>query len=73
MDFKTAKELAEFLPKAADEAKTFEVGGDLRLKKLTALSAALKSIPIDKKDNSPYKEFLAKYKDDIVYSEPSGQ
>ncbi|MGI8670260.1 MAG: SH3 domain-containing protein, partial [Aridibacter sp.] len=73
MDFRTAKELVEFLPRAADEAKTFEVGGDLRLKKLTALSNALKAIPIDKKDNSPYKEFLEKYKSEIVYSEPSAQ
>ncbi len=72
-DFKTAKELFEFLPKAADEAKTFEVGGDLRLKKLTALSLALKAVPIDKKDNSPYKEFLEKYKDEIIYSEPAGE
>ncbi len=71
--FNTAREIFEFLPRAADEAKTFETGGDLRLKHLLALSSVLKAVPVNKQDKSPYKEFLAKYKNDIVYSEPAGE
>ncbi len=73
LSFDTAKELFDFLPKAADEAKTFEIGGDLRLKRLMAFSMALKAIPNGKEKSSPYKEFLEKHKQDIVYSEPSGE
>lgn len=72
LDFKTAREIFEFLPRAADEAKTFETGGDLRLKHLLAFAAALKAIPFDRKDRSPYREFLEKHKSDAVYSEPAG-
>lgn len=71
--YSTAVQLFEYLPKAADDAKTFEVGGDLRLKSLTALSIALKSIPFGKSENAPYKEFLQKYRDEVVYSEPAGE
>lgn len=73
LSFEDATILFEFLPKAADEAKTFDVGGDLRLKSLKALSMALKTIPNGKENNSPYKEFLKKYADDVVFSEPSAE
>lgn len=71
--FGTARQLFEVLPSAADDAKTFEVGGDLRLKSLMALSAALKAMPYNKYESSPYKEFLTQYKNDVVYSEPAGE
>lgn len=73
LSFTTASEIFDFLPRAADEAKTFEVGGDLRLKHLKMLALALKVIPFGKEANSPYKEFLEKYKGDVIYSEPAGQ
>ena len=73
LSFRAAIELYEFLPKAADEAKTYDEGGDLRLKSLEALSRALKVIPISKTKSSPYKEFLDKHSGDIVFSEPSGE
>ncbi len=73
LSFNAARELYEFLPKAADEAKTFEVGGDLRLKRLMALAAALRAIPNGKAENSPYKEFLKKHADDVIFSEPAGE
>ncbi len=73
LSFSTAKELFEFLGPAANSAKSFETGGDLRLKRLLALSAALKVIRPDRSDKAPYKEFLAKYKEEIVYSEPAGE
>jgi hypothetical protein len=72
LPFGTAREIFEFLPQAADEAKTFEVGGDLRLRRLSMLGLALKAIPFGRENNAPYKEFLEKYKDDAVYSEPAG-
>lgn len=73
MSFSTAKELYLFLPKAADEAKTFDVGGDLRLKSLMALATALRTITPPKAGKSPYKEFLLMHKEDVVYSEPAGE
>lgn len=73
ISFSTAKELFEYLPSAADDARTYEVGGDLRLKSLMALGYAVKAIPFGKAESSPYKEFLEKYKEDVVYSEPAGE
>lgn len=72
LTFKTAKELLEFLGAAADKSTVSDIKGDLRLKRLLALSSALEAItPL--KARSPYKEFIAKYKREIVYSEPYGQ
>ena len=73
LDIKTAGELLKFLPKAADEARTYEIGGDLRLKRLFVLRSALDSIPFDKSDSPPYKEFLKENEDEVVYSEPAGK
>ncbi len=73
ISFSTAKQLFEYLPQAADEAKTYEVGGNLRLKSLIALGLALKAIPFGKSEASPYKEFLEKHSEDVVYSEPAGE
>ncbi|MEZ5308674.1 MAG: hypothetical protein R2684_16130 [Pyrinomonadaceae bacterium] len=73
MDFATAVQLYEFLPGAADRAKTYEVGGDLRLKSIKALNLALRAVPFDKSESNPYKAFLDKNKDMVVYSEPAGE
>ncbi len=73
INFKTAVQLFEYLPGAADDAKTYEVGGDLRLKSLIALSLALKAIPFGKSETTPYKEFLTRYSNYVVYSEPAGE
>ena len=72
LSFNAAKQIYEFLPKAADEAKTFEVGGILRLKSLMALASALKAIPNGKSEKSPYKSFLVKHKGDVIFNEPAG-
>ncbi len=73
LSFSAAREIFDFLPKAANEAKTFEVGGDLRLKRLQMLGILLKTIPNGKENSSPYKEFLDAHKEDVIYSEPSGE
>lgn len=73
LDLTAAAEVLEFLPKAADAARTFEKGGELRLKRLLLLSRILKTIPANKQDKSPNKELLERFADEIVYSEPAGQ
>ena len=65
--------LMVFLEKAADDAKTYETGGSLRLKKYQALQKALRKITPDKASAPTYKSFLEKHKEDIVYSEPAGE
>lgn len=72
MDFRTAESLMEFLGTAADDSKTFETGGELRLNRLRALSIAISKIGYDQPDKPPYKEFLAKYDDEVIYHEPAG-
>jgi len=42
-------------------------------KRLVALSAALKKIPMDKQDKEPHRSFLKKNDKDIVYSDPSAE
>ena len=73
LSFGAAKQLFYHLPKAADAAKSYETGGDLRLKALESLARALKRIPFNKEKNEPYKSFLEKHKSEVVYSEPSGE
>ena len=72
INFRTASQLFEFLGPAADDAKTFEVGGDLRLKRLLALSKAIGNINYNQNERSPYKEFLAANAEDVIYHEPAG-
>ena len=72
LNFKTAKQLFEFLGPAADDAKTFETGGDLRLKRLLALSAAIAKVKFNQSEKAPYKEFLKKHNDSVIYHEPAG-
>ena len=73
LDVDTAGQLIEFLGKAADDVRTYEDGGNFRLRRLQTLASALKNIPFDKFENEPYKTFLGEYKDEIVYSEPAGE
>lgn len=68
-DFPTAVQIFEFLTRAAKETKS----ADLSLKRLQMLRYALGSIPFDKKDENPYKNFTETNAEEIVYSEPSGQ
>ena len=72
LSFRTASQLFEFLGPAADDAKTFEVGGDLRLKRLLALSKAIGNINYNQSESSLYKEFLSATAEDVVYHEPAG-
>ncbi|MEZ5345851.1 MAG: SH3 domain-containing protein [Pyrinomonadaceae bacterium] len=72
MNFQTAESLMEFLESAADDSKTYEIGGNLRLKRLLALSIAISKIGFDQSEQPPFKAFLSKYRDDVIYHEPAG-
>ncbi len=71
LTFTEASQIIEFLSTAADDAKTYEVGGDLRLKRLLGLSNAIASIK--QSERSPYKEFLENYNNEVIYHEPAGR
>ena len=73
INFSAAGELLEFCSKAADDVRTYEEGGNLRLLRLQMLGTALKNIPNDKAEDDPYKTFLDEHKNEVVYSEPAGE
>lgn len=73
MSFVNASELYEFITKIQPEVKGEKSAADLGLKRLLALSQALKAIPFDKDKEKPYKDFLKSAEKDVVYSEPAGQ
>ena len=65
--------LMRFLESAADDAKTFQAGGNLRLMRYQFLKKALRQITPDKNELPAYKAFLQKHDDKIIYSEPAGE
>ncbi|MBC7797859.1 MAG: hypothetical protein H7Z37_13380 [Pyrinomonadaceae bacterium] len=65
-------ELYEFLSRIQPEVKSPDIAAELDLARLTALKDALTRIPIEKKEQSPYKEFTRQHASQIVYSEPDG-
>lgn len=74
MDFATAAQIFAFLSDASGEIKNQNAQGDLNLKRLRALGAALKAVPFGKGETeNPYKAFLKTNEKEVVYSEPSGE
>jgi len=73
MDFATAAQIYDFLDTGAPQVKKTDVQADLNLKRLLALTAALKAVPSGKGGANPYKSFLAANEKAVVYSEPSGE
>ncbi len=73
MDFESASEFYEFTSKVGGDLDTSDKSADLELKRLLALRSALKTIPADKREISPYKDFLKAQEKEIVYNEPAGQ
>lgn len=71
--FVNASELFDFLTKVQTEAKTDALAADYGLKRLLMLRQALKAIPFNKSESSPYKEFLRANTKNVVYSEPAGE
>jgi hypothetical protein len=71
--FSDAVEIYEFLTRIQPELKTSESISSLGLKRLQALAATLRKIPIEKAEEAQYKNFTAGQDKNIVYSEPAGQ
>lgn len=73
MDFQSATEFYEFTSKVGGELDSSDKSADIELKRLLALRAALKTIPLEKTEAAPYKDFLKSQEKEIVYNEPAGQ
>ena len=73
MDFETASEFYEFTSKVGGELDGSDRSGEIELKRLLALRSALKTIPADKRETAPYKNFLKNQEKEIVYNEPAGE
>ncbi len=65
--------LSDQLGQAIGNAEAAEAGGRLALLWVRAMRAAVARIPMDGRDQSPYREFLARHATDVVYSEPAGE
>jgi uncharacterized protein YgiM (DUF1202 family) len=73
MDFATASQLYDFLTLAEKQVTNRKQLADLSYKRLLALEAALKKIPMDKQGSEPYKAFLKGKDKEIIYSDPSAE
>lgn len=73
LDLATASEVLEFLREAQALVKKDALKADFGLKRLRVLSATLKTIPVGKSEQNPYKNFIKANEKEIVYSDPSGE
>jgi hypothetical protein len=73
MDFTTASQVFDFLTIAEKQITDPKRLGDLSFKRLLALDAALKKIPMDKQDKEPYRSFIKGKDKEIIYSDPSAE
>lgn len=71
--FSENAELVDFLTDVLPEIKTPATLAELSFVRILALKNALSAIPFDKQSGEPYKTFIEKQKENIVYSDPSGQ
>jgi len=73
MDFESASEFYEFTSKVGAELDGSDKSAEIELKRLLALRSALKTIPADRRETAPYKDFLRAQEKEIVYNEPAGE
>ena len=73
MDFESAAEFYEFTSKAGGDSDGSEKSAEIELKRLLALRSALKTIPADRREIAPYKDFLKAQEKEIVFNEPAGE
>lgn len=71
--FADLAQLTDFLAAAQNEFKDANNQADFAFRRLNALKTTLDRIPFEKQAENPYKEFLEKNADEVVYSEPSGK
>jgi hypothetical protein len=69
IDFNQALELTEFLTQAINQSTTPEAKAKLELLKLRTIKQALTKISPNDQKQEPYRDFLKKYKEIIVYDE----
>jgi hypothetical protein len=69
IDFNQALELTEFLTQAINQSTTPEAKAKLELLKLRTIKQALTKISPNDQKQEPYRNFLKKYKEIIVYDE----
>ena len=72
-NFSGNAELYDFLTRVEPEVKTPSIAAEIGLTRLVALQKALAAIPFEKQSETIYKNFTEAHKDQIVYSEPSGE
>lgn len=72
MNFTEAAEYSDFVKQISGELGATDADAEVELKRLLALRTALKNIPIEQREQSPYREFLKKYDAEISYNEPAG-
>jgi hypothetical protein len=73
MDFQTAAEFYQFASRVNNDLDGSEKSAEIELRRLLALRAALRTIPGDRRDTAPYKDFLRAQEKEIVYNEPAGE
>jgi hypothetical protein len=73
MDFESASEFYAFLSSVNGELETSDKSAEIELKRLLALRSALKTIPADRRETAPYKDFLKAQEKEIVFNEPAGE
>jgi hypothetical protein len=66
-------DLVHFLERAAAEVRGRESIAGIELYALLALKQSLAAIPMEKREQQPYAEWIREQADKIVYSEPAGQ
>jgi hypothetical protein len=64
-------DLYNFVSSELDQASTRNDKGEIELLKLLALARSVRSIPFDKRERPPYRDWYRAHQDEIVYSEPS--
>jgi hypothetical protein len=65
--------LAERVRTEMDGTTDRETSGRLALLWVRAMRAALMKIPMDARNQEPYREFLRRHQSEVVYSEPAGE
>ncbi|MFN3329737.1 MAG: SH3 domain-containing protein [Pyrinomonadaceae bacterium] len=73
MNFEKASELADFLNRAIRETKTTTTKARLEFLRLLTVKQALKAFPLDKRESSPYSDFLRVNKEIIIYNQPNAE
>jgi hypothetical protein len=71
--FEDRAKLADRLQVALPPVSDPETGGRLALLWVRMARAALAKIPMDAKSQEPYRAFLIRHENEVVYSEPAGE